>query len=342
MKNIVCVAADHCYDDSMGAYVVAYLWDGEKVTREGGIYQNTDYTSANATIEEKRAASVWLESNIDYSANYNKYAKCDTYVGCIVTLKRSRKAPNNVPVKVIDFIDGGYNSRFNSYESEKVVVETEQGERFTVSYGCIDTLVKGIQKFPYWYVSENEYKQAIEQQQIVNNELKDEADKKERADLIASFVSSLVELDKKGFDVDSNELSSMLNGFSVVDIVTSKDITNDDIKAVLLNIINHLNKGNKTMKYSDIEQILESLPKCEPALKSYKGSTFCFIINECDNVGYDVTLDYNGLRITKFKRDPYKTLDLMSGYESLTIKQVEKIRSHVITTYFPELDYLRG
>ncbi len=94
------------------------------------------------------------------------------------------------------------------------------------------------------------------------------------------------------------------------------------------------------MKYSDIEQVLESLPKCKPALKSYKASSFCFIVNECDNIGYDIVLTHDSLRITKFKRDPYKTFDLMTGYESLTMKQVEKIRVHVITTYFPELDYL--
>ncbi len=94
------------------------------------------------------------------------------------------------------------------------------------------------------------------------------------------------------------------------------------------------------MRMSEIQTVLDLLPAYKPAIKSNKGTMFCFIVNESTNVGYDVTLDSSGFSVVKFKRDPYVTRDLMTGYESLTMKQLDAIRSHIIKKYFPELDYL--
>lgn len=157
MSNLVCVAVDRKYDDLMGVYNVAYLWDGEKVSMEGGIYQDTDYNSVTASLEERRAASVWVEANTEESGNYNKYARCNTYVGCVVTLKRSRKAPNKKPLLVVDFQDRYYSNAFRTWVDEKVIVlDQETDTEYTVSYGCINELVKGIKNLPFWYIGEKQ------------------------------------------------------------------------------------------------------------------------------------------------------------------------------------------
>ena len=96
------------------------------------------------------------------------------------------------------------------------------------------------------------------------------------------------------------------------------------------------------MKLKEIESVLNQLPKLEPALKDIKGSTISIIINDKDdnNVGYDVNFHHSGLRITKFQREPYKTYEIMSAYEKLTVKQSNFVRHNLISNYFPELDYL--
>lgn len=155
MKSIACVAIDHKYDESMGAYIVAYLWDGERVFKEGGIYQDTDYATVTATQEEKLAASKWVEQNTEEGANYNKYARCNTFVGCIVTLKRSRKAPNKKPLKVTGFHDRYYSDHFMTWVDEKVdCLDEETGISYTVSIGCVNELVKGVKSLPFWCITE--------------------------------------------------------------------------------------------------------------------------------------------------------------------------------------------
>lgn len=94
------------------------------------------------------------------------------------------------------------------------------------------------------------------------------------------------------------------------------------------------------MKLKELESALNLLPKNKPVLKDIKGSYITLIINETDNVGYDVKFDYKSLSITKFKREPYKTHDLLTGYEKLTIKQSTFIRHYLLINYFPELEYL--
>lgn len=94
------------------------------------------------------------------------------------------------------------------------------------------------------------------------------------------------------------------------------------------------------MRMSEIQTVLDLLPTCKPVIKSNKGAMFCFIVNETDNVGYDVTLDSSGFSVVNFKREQYSTFVLISDRESLTTKQRDAIRSHIITKYFPELDYL--
>ena len=91
----VIVAVREMYNDNDGAFEVAYHWDGETVetSRQCG---SADFLSVNATEEQIQAAGDWYKA---HSGDTNK----DTYIGCTVMLKGSRKAPNAKPLQVVDY-----------------------------------------------------------------------------------------------------------------------------------------------------------------------------------------------------------------------------------------------
>lgn len=146
----VCVAIDEKYSDNNGAYQIAYFWDGISVSVGGGMYDGAVY-SVNCTPEQKQAAIDWMQSNCQLTANWNKYCYgglgAFTYIGCIVKLARSRKAPNGVDLKVLDF----YESRWEgSYKVSEQVKVTDGDNVWIVSSSCISELVKGIKDLPFW------------------------------------------------------------------------------------------------------------------------------------------------------------------------------------------------
>lgn len=96
------------------------------------------------------------------------------------------------------------------------------------------------------------------------------------------------------------------------------------------------------MKMEQIKEILGQLPEVSPTLKACKSGSISLIINlpEDNNIGFDVKYSFNGLQVTKFKREPYKTYDLSTGYEKLTAKQRDYVHQYLIKTYLPEYDYL--
>lgn len=158
-NNPVCIFADDRYDDSMGAYTVFTLFDGESVYTEGGIYSDLAYNHYTVTGDEaiiRQASQVWEKSAKRKNGIYNKYAGRLHFKGCTVTLKRSRKAPNNTPLKVIADIDGGYNSRFNTYDSDKLEV-TDGVNSWIVSLGCLNEIIEGVYDFPLWYISQAQF-----------------------------------------------------------------------------------------------------------------------------------------------------------------------------------------
>lgn len=154
----VCIAVDHKYSDNDGAWSVFYMWDGEKVFTEGGMYSVLAYDAyeVDATREQLEAASDWARANTPYGNNWNKYANnrlgAYTFVGCIVTLARSRKAPNKTPLKVVAHHDRYFDQRFGNWVDEKVTVKDESGETYTVSIGCIKEVIQGVQNLPFWVI----------------------------------------------------------------------------------------------------------------------------------------------------------------------------------------------
>lgn len=191
LSTPVCIATDDRYDDSMGSYTVFYFWDGEKVTIEGGMYSDLAFNAyeVNATLEQKVQASEWYVKNTEKGVNYNKYCYngrgANTYIGCIVKLKRSRKAPNNVNLKVTDFFEGGYCSRYNQEVTEKVEV-TDGENTWVVSSNCINEVVEGVIELPFWYVSQDDIQRIKKEEK--KNKLKLRLKQVENIDPVSHFL----------------------------------------------------------------------------------------------------------------------------------------------------------
>lgn len=138
----VIVAIEERYNDNDGAYSFAWVLEGDKLYtvsvsngHNGGRFDDAvvDATPEQVAIaaeiyaNEKRMTAQWLD--------------------CTVILARSRKAPNRVPLLVVDYATGGYNARFNQYDPEQVCVLVE-GEKTWVNATCVKGVVKGA--YPYW------------------------------------------------------------------------------------------------------------------------------------------------------------------------------------------------
>lgn len=183
LNTPVCVAKNDLYDESMGAYSMFYLWDGEKVITRGGMYSGLSFDaySISATLEQKIEASAAYMAAQEEGLNFNKYAYngrgTNTYVGCEVILKRSRKAPNGVVLGVVSFSESYYCSYYNNEVGEKVVV-TDGFSEWEVSVNCIDTVVKGVKEKPFWFVDKSEAKKERLNTRIENlNSLVDRLEK---------------------------------------------------------------------------------------------------------------------------------------------------------------------
>lgn len=153
MEQVI-VAVEEKYSDNNGNYQIAHVWNGECVTQIGGVYDSNVY-SVNATPEQFKAASEWAKANAEANPtnNWNKYCYggrgADTFIDCIVTLKRSRKAPNKIPLKVVNFLENVYDARFNNYTGERIEV-TDGYNNWVVSSGCINEVIKGHVDYPFW------------------------------------------------------------------------------------------------------------------------------------------------------------------------------------------------
>lgn len=156
-NKIVCVAVDHKYSDNNGAWSEFYLFDGVNVWTEGGMYSDLAYNTyeVDASHEQIVEAAKIANAKKSPTNNYNKYANnrsgAYTYVGCIVKLSRSRKAPNKRDLKVVAFHDRFFNSHFNSWVNESIDLIDEEGNRYdSVSTNCISEVVQGVIENEWW------------------------------------------------------------------------------------------------------------------------------------------------------------------------------------------------
>jgi hypothetical protein len=152
------IATDHKYSENNGAWNEYHCWNGSEVVVIGGMYDHQDNDreriTGDATETELELARAWILANTEERPTYNKYCYnmrgAYTYLYCVVTLARSRKAPNKTPLKVVEFFESYYDRKFNQQVAEKITV-TDGSTSWTVSSNCIDQLVKGTKKLPFWY-----------------------------------------------------------------------------------------------------------------------------------------------------------------------------------------------
>lgn len=138
----IVLAREEKYNDNNGAFSLAYLWDGKKVSIKNyangydGLYH--DHYKVNATDEQKKSAVEWY---INTAQNIS-----GDITGCVVILKRSRKAENKKELTVLDWMPSGYDGDY--WKDEQIKVIGKNNDEVWVSANCIDKYVKGLP--PKW------------------------------------------------------------------------------------------------------------------------------------------------------------------------------------------------
>ena len=152
----VLIAVDERYNNNDGATEIAIVWTGSGCVYFKNNGYETQFVAGSippASEEQLEAAKAYEIANTPETNNFQKYyyagAGADTYIGCTVLLKRSRKAPNNTPLDVVDFEPESYNEYYNRRNPERIAVLVE-GSKVWVSTGCIKETVKGVKKLPFW------------------------------------------------------------------------------------------------------------------------------------------------------------------------------------------------
>lgn len=175
MASIVCLNADHRYNDNNGAYTIFTLYNTEtkEIRTEGGMYSDLNYDAYHVTNDltiVRDASKEWEATAERKQGVYNKYAQRKHFQGCVVVLSRSRKAPNKTPLKVLKDFDGGRNGRF--FEPDQILVELPEGGSQWVNASCIAEVVQGVYDYPIWHISEKEFKAKqynVKQRKMINN-----------------------------------------------------------------------------------------------------------------------------------------------------------------------------
>lgn len=136
----VVVAIENRYNDNDGETVWVVTWDGEKVDTTCVLsgYVDLGKIKVDATIDDRdKAAKWWIDNAIDKKP----------LVGCTVKLKRSRKAPNNTELLVVEHHEAYFDRMLYRENLERITVDVD-GEHVTVSASCINEVVKG--HAPWW------------------------------------------------------------------------------------------------------------------------------------------------------------------------------------------------
>lgn len=144
----VVVAIDEKFNDEHGPWSEAWIYDpqGNELLVVGGPYEDLEPgIRANCTAEQREAAAKAYAYGP--CKNVNRVNGRATFVGCVVVLKGSRKAPNKVQVDVLDYRPGGYNPQYMRHDPEQVKVRWGDQTAW-VSTGCVHEVVRG--RYPWW------------------------------------------------------------------------------------------------------------------------------------------------------------------------------------------------
>ena len=146
-ENEVIIVEEHRFTQDWGNYSVLWIWNtSAKTLRSETINGNSPYHLCDFTD--------MIDNNLEYlkaaAENYRLHFKDiqrsnyvgnnePTYIGCEVILKRARKAPNKIPLTVINFYQGGWDGRY--YQSSEAALKD-------AGTSCIIEVIKGAS--PYW------------------------------------------------------------------------------------------------------------------------------------------------------------------------------------------------
>lgn len=134
------VAIEDRYNDNDGDTRWAVVWNGDRVNT---VCVNSGFIDlgevvVNASEEDRdNAAKWWVDNAIDTKL----------LEGCVVKLKRSRKAPNGVELRVLRHYKAHFDNINYREVPEQITVDVD-GEAVTVSASCINEIVKGNK--PWW------------------------------------------------------------------------------------------------------------------------------------------------------------------------------------------------
>lgn len=149
-KGSVVVAIDHRYNDNDGPYSVAWVWDGVELTCETYANGYNGRSFDDADVDAKTTGQILLAAEAYAVGKFDLGRLCsgsNTYIDCVVKLKGSRKAPNNVELLVVDHENSYYDSSYNRRVDAKIQVQLRD-ERVWVNQSCINEIVKGA--YPFW------------------------------------------------------------------------------------------------------------------------------------------------------------------------------------------------
>lgn len=152
-SDLVCVAIEETYTDNNGPQT-AFIFFNTKTKEFSNEYANGytklsfDSFSIDATFDQRLEASKAHKEQsktLDWEVNL---------MGCVVTLQRSRKAPNKKPLKVIGFNESYYNGSYYTNETIDLLNEDTGEEFFNISTNCVKDVLQGVKKDLWWYVTE--------------------------------------------------------------------------------------------------------------------------------------------------------------------------------------------
>ena len=149
----VIVGINDRYSDNNGHYRDAVIWNGKEVIEQTYFSGNHSYNENDAVIDASNAeiieAGEWYVNNIKSSFRSRKSGH-ETFLGCVVTLKGSRKARNRVPVLVTNYEDGYYSNRYQNKVNDKIFVwDVELDSGTWVSASCVNEIIECDK--PSWY-----------------------------------------------------------------------------------------------------------------------------------------------------------------------------------------------
>lgn len=133
-QNKTIVHVRECFSEDLGAYDKVYWLDGLSLEMTGLTARDSIPTPRiNALPEQIELAQELYTSQAIYRQGRH-------IIGSTVILQRSRKAPNKVPVLIVDYAERHFDGSY--WQDEKIQVADATGELAWTASSCIKEILK--------------------------------------------------------------------------------------------------------------------------------------------------------------------------------------------------------